>query len=314
MTGVLPFVVRRLLAAIPVLILVTAGTFWLCRYAPGDPVTVRTGGRASPEAVARVKHQLHLDEPIIVQYVRYMGDLLHGDLGVSQHHEGVPVADIIFPKLKISAEEDLSPLLLVFILGVPLGIYLARRRGHWDDPTITAAMLTISAIPVFISIPALQVLLAVKLKLVPTGGWHGLFSKTVILPSIVLTYAGVVGIARLMRISLLQVMGDDYVRTARAKGLSERTVVYRHVLRNAMLPLITAVLYSLFGIAFGDFFTELLLGIPGIGAESFTSIGSRDYDEIMAITIIGAVVFILANLTLDIVYTFVDPRITLETS
>jgi len=311
MSGVLPFVVRRLLAAIPVLIAVTAATFFLGRFAPGDPITIRTQGRATPETVARIKHELHLDENPVLQYVRYMGGLLHGDLGTSYRHPGIKISDLIFPKMRVSLEENIYPFILTFALGLPLGVYLALRRGTWQDPTITAFLLLLSAIPVVILIPLLQYLFGIKLNWLPVAGWHGLFAKTVILPTIVLTLPGLAGIARLTRISMLQVLSEDYVRTARAKGLTERIVIYRHMLRNALLPVVTAIITSLFFLFVGSFFVELLFGIPGIGNETISAIGSRDYDEFMALTIFGAVAFIVANIVVDIVYSLIDPRIRL---
>jgi ABC-type dipeptide/oligopeptide/nickel transport system permease component len=312
MTGVVPFLVRRLLAAIPVVLIVTAGTFWLGRYAPGDPVTVRTGGRATPEAVARIKHLLHLDDPVPVQYVRYMGGLLHGDLGESIRRPNVKVGDVLFPKMWISIQENIYPFILTFGIGMPIGVYLALRRGHWQDPSLTAFLLLLSAIPVVLIIPVLQVVFAAKLKWLPVSGWHGLFDAAVILPTITLTVPALAGIARLMRISMLQVLEEEFVRTARAKGLGERTVMYRHVLRNAMLPIVTGIITSLFFLFTGTFFVEFLFGIPGVGAEAISSIGSRDYDEFMAITLFSAIAFILANITLDIIYTVIDPRIRLD--
>src|SRR5579884_3716586 len=143
MTGVVPFVVRRLLAGLVVIIVVTAATFWLGRYAPGDPILVRTGGRASPAAIARIRHELHLDQPIAEQYARYMWNLLHGDLGESLRHPGVEISTLIFPKLKVSLEEDIYPFFLTLLLGLPLGIYLALKRGTWQDPAITALLLVL---------------------------------------------------------------------------------------------------------------------------------------------------------------------------
>lgn len=311
MSGVLPFIVRRLLAAIPVLIAVTAATFFLGRFAPGDPITIRTQGRATPEAIARIKHELHLDENPVEQYVRYIGGLLRGDLGTSYRHPGIKISDLIFPKMRVSLEENIYPFILTFALGLPLGIYLALRRGTWQDPAITAFLLLLSAIPVVILIPLLQYLFGIKLNWLPVAGWGGLLDKHVILPTIVLTMPGLAGIARLTRISMLQVLGEDYVRTARAKGLTERVVIYRHMLRNALLPVVTAIITSLFFLFVGSFFVELLFGIPGIGNETISAIGSRDYDEFMALTIFGAVAFIVANIVVDIIYSLIDPRIRL---
>jgi len=312
-TGVFPFIVRRLLAAIPVIFLVTVATFYLGRYAPGDPITARTQGKASPETVARLKHQLHLDDNVAVQYVRYMGEVLRGDFGTSQRHVNQSVSSIIFPKMWISLQENLYPFFLTFLIGMPIGIYLALRRGHWQDPAVTTVLLVLTAIPVVILIPTLQVLFAAKWKLLPVSGWHGIFSRNIVLPTVVLTVPGLAGIARLMRISMVQVMDDDFVRTARAKGLQDRIVIMRHIVRNALLPMTTAIVGSLFFLFAGSFFVETLFGIPGIGAESIATIGARDYDEIMAITIVSTVAFVIANMAVDIAYTFIDPRIRLIT-
>ena len=141
MNGVLPFVVRRLLAAIPVLLAVTAITFFLGRFAPGDPVTIRTGGHATPEAIANIKHQLHLDQNPVIQYIDYMGGLLHGDLGTSERHPGVKISTLIFPKMKVSLEENLYPFILVFLLGVPIGVYLALQ---WDPLESTCRHASLS--------------------------------------------------------------------------------------------------------------------------------------------------------------------------
>jgi len=190
-TGVFPFIVRRLLAAIPVVLLVTIATFWLGRCAPGDPITARTGGKASPETVARLKHQLHLDDNVAVQYVRYMSEVVHGDFGTSQRHVNQSVSSIIFPKMWISLQENIYPFFLTFLVGMPIGIYLALRRGHWQDPTVTTLLLVFAAIPVVILIPTLQVLFAAKWKLLPVAGWHGMFSRAIILPTVVLTVLGI---------------------------------------------------------------------------------------------------------------------------
>jgi peptide/nickel transport system permease protein len=308
-TGVLPFVVRRLLAAIPVLLIVSAATFFIARYAPGDPVTVRAGPRASDEQIERIKENLGLNDPVPVQYVRYMGRLLRGDLGESYAKPGFTVGEIIFPKMKVSLELNLYPFFLVYLLGIPIGIYMALRRGRWQDPALTVFLLVMAAIPVFVMIPAMQWLFSLKLGWLPVGGWDGLFSTRVIMPTIVLTLPGIAGIARLTRISVIQVLGEDFVRTARAKGLSEWTVINRHTLRNALLPLTNGVILGLFFLFSGTLFVETLFGIPGVGREALASIGSRDYDLFMALTMISATAFVLANMVLDIVYTIIDPRI-----
>jgi ABC-type dipeptide/oligopeptide/nickel transport system permease component len=312
MSGPIPFIIRRILVSIPVLLFVTAGTFFLGRFAPGDPITVRTGGHASPEQVQRIRQQLGLNDPIPVQYEHYMLALTHGDLGTSLRHPGVPISELIFPKLLVSTQLLILPTMLIFAVGIPVGVLAARKQGRWQDPAIIGSLIFIAAIPEIIIIPLLQVLFAVKLKWLPVGGWDGMFSPRIILPTLVLTVPALGGIANLMRNSLLQVMGEDWVRTARAKGLQERIVLMRHAARNAMLPIISGVVYAIVFIFSGDLFVETLFGIPGFAREAVQSIGSRDYDEFMAIVIIGAIALILANLILDIVYGIVDPRISLS--
>jgi peptide/nickel transport system permease protein len=311
LSGPIPFIIRRILVAIPVLFFVTAGTFFLGRYAPGDPIVVRTGGRASPEQVQRIRQTLGLNDPVPVQYLRYMANLAHGDLGTSLRHPGVKISELIFPKLLVSTQLLIIPTLLIFVIGLPLGIYTATKQGHWQDPVTIGSLVFIAAIPEILMIPLLQVLFAVKLKWLPVGGWDGIWSLRIILPTIVLTVPALGGIANLMRNSLLQVLGEDFVRTARAKGLGEGLVLIRHASRNAMLPIVSGVVYSIIFLFSGDLFVETLFGIPGFAREAISSVGSRDYDEFMAIVIIGAIALVLANLVLDIVYSLIDPRISL---
>jgi ABC-type dipeptide/oligopeptide/nickel transport system permease component len=209
----------------------------------------------------------------------------------------------------VSFQVNLVPFFLVYLLGIPIGMYMALRRGHWQDPALTVTLLSVYAIPVFVAVPAMQWLFSLKLGWLPVGGWDGIFSKRMIMPTIVLTIPGLAGIARLTRISIIQILGEDFIRTARAKGLPEFTVINRHTLRNALLPLTNGVVLGLIFLFSGTLFVELLFGIPGAGREAYTSIGSRDYDMFMALTMISATAFILANMLLDIVYTIIDPRI-----
>jgi peptide/nickel transport system permease protein len=186
---------------------------------------------------------------------------------------------------------------------------VAFKRGQWQDPTIVSILLMLASIPTVVMIPILVNLFSTRWHLVPTTGWHGIFSRTIILPVIVLTIGSFAGIARVVRISMLQVMGEDYIRTARAKGLRESTVIGTHMLRNSLLVIINGVITSLFFLFSGTLFVEIGFGIPGLGREAYDSIGSRDYDMFMALTMFSAIAFVLANLVLDILYTIIDPRI-----
>jgi len=211
-------------------------------------------------------------------------------------------------------------LLLTFGIGIPVGTWAALRRGTWLDPLSIGTFLVFASIPVVVTIPVLQWLFAVKLGLLPTSGWDardilgvklGIFSKEIILPVLILTLPGVAGIARYMRGQVLEVLDQDYVRTAQAKGLNSFDVVRRHVVRNALLPIATILGFELAGLFAGSIFIEQFLGIPGVGQYAYDSIGSRDYDSIMALVLIGSSAFIFANLLADVAYGFIDPRIRL---
>ena len=321
MQGLAGYVLRRLLWAPVILLAVSMVTFALGRLAPGDYLDVQAGPRANPETVERIRHELGLDDPVYVQYVRWLGDSLSGDLGQSVIYRGVDVEDVIFPRLWVTVQYNFLVLLLTFAIGIPVGTWAALKRGTLLDPLAIGTFLLFASVPVVVTIPILQWLLAVKFDLLPSGGWDvrefygielGILSERVILPVLVLALPSVAGLARYVRAQVLEVMDQDYVRTARAKGLAEFTVVSRYVVRNALLPIITLLGFELAGLLGGSIFLETLLGIPGIGAYAFESIGSRDYDSIMAIVMVGASAFILANLLVDIAYGFIDPRIRLR--
>lgn len=333
MRGLAAYVLRRLLLIPLILLAVSAVTFALGRFAPSDYVDVQAGDRATPETIARIKEERGLTDPVYVQYGRYLWHFMQGDFGVSTKYRGVAVEDVIFPRLWVTLQYNLIATLLVFAIGLPVGTWAALKRGTWLDPLAIGTFLVLASVPVVVSIPILQWLLAVKLDLLPSGGWEtrdlfggalrvdaintnfgevGFFSQQIILPVLILTLPGIAGVARYMRAQVLEVLDQDYVRTARAKGLEEFAVVSRHVARNALLPIATIMGFELAGLLSGSIFLETLLGIPGIGSFAFESITARDYDSIMAIVLIGAIAFMLANLLVDIAYGFIDPRIRLS--
>ncbi|MBI1885064.1 MAG: ABC transporter permease [Chloroflexi bacterium] len=210
---------------------------------------------------------------------------------------------------------------IIFGIGIPAGVWSALRRGTWLDPATIGVLLFFPSVPVVITVPVFQWLFALKLDWLPAGGWEvreyfgflevGLFSKRIILPILILSLPGIAGVARYMRAQVLEVLDQDFIRTARAKGLREFIVVTRHVVRNALLPIATIMGFALVGLLGGSIFVETLLGIPGIGSYAFEAVGSRDYDGIMALVIITAAAFIVANLLVDIAYGLIDPRIRL---
>ena len=322
------YVIRRVLWLPVILLIVSFFTFSIARFGPGDPVSVAAGQFRDPEVLARIRAERGLDGSIVEQYVRWLADVLRGDFGESFLQQGYSVSELIFPKMLISAQLGLMSLIIVFGLGIPLGLLTARLSGTWIDPFIISVLLFLRAIPVLVIIPPMLWLFAIKLDLLPVGGWDGLFDIWLIggviavpipdphlyIPLFTLSIGGFAGIARLVRITALEVQNEDYVRTARAKGLPEAMVQLRHVLPNSLLPIVTVIGFALIGIIEGAYFTEILLGIPGIGRFTFEAVVSRDYDVILAMTVIVAAVFIVINLLVELTYAFIDPRVRLGES
>jgi ABC-type dipeptide/oligopeptide/nickel transport system permease component len=323
MQGVAGYVIRRLLLVPVILVIVSMITFALGRYAPSDYVELQAGPRANPETVERIKEERGLNDPVYEQYARYAWNFLQGDFGQSTRYSAAGgVEDVVFPRLWVTVQYNVVVLVLSFAIGIPVGTWAALKRGTWQDPLAIGVFLTFASIPVVVSVPILQWILGVELGLLPTGGWKvnetidektgielGILSKEAILPIIVLTLPSVAGLARYMRTQVLDVLDQDYVRTARAKGLDEVVVVTRHVARNAVLPIATILGFDLAALIGGSVILEALLGIPGIGQFTFESINARDYDAIMAVVLLGSAVFMLVMLLVDVAYGLIDPRI-----
>jgi len=322
------YVIRRLAWLPFILLVVSFVTFSLARFGPGDPITVAAGQIRDPEVLEQVRAQRGLDGSIAEQYARWLRDAVQGDFGESFIQQGYSVSELIFPRMWVSAQLGFLALVIIFLVGVPLGLVAARLAGTWADPAIIGSLLFLQAIPVLVLIPPLLWLFALQLSIVPVGGWDGIFDiwwiagviaipipdPHLYLPLAAFTLPGFVGVARLVRVSALEVNTLDYVRTARAKGLSEATVQFRHVFPNSLLPLVTVFGLALSGIIEGALFVETLLGIPGIGRFLFEAVTSRDYDVIMATTVIFSAMFVLMNLLAEIVYGMVDPRVRLGAS
>lgn len=322
----LAYLIRRLLWA-PVIIF--AASFFiivLTRYGPSDPVTVAAGQRVDEETIERIKDERGLNDPIYEQYFTYMRKVVtNGDFGESYTiYRGRPVMEVLWPRMMVSLQPGLVALVIAFGVGIAVGLLAALKQGTWIDPSAIGSFLLFQSIPALVSVPFMVLILGTKLHLLPTSGWEGprvdfgpgddyalgIFSSYIIIPAIALSLPGIAGVARLVRATTLSIMGEDYVRAARAKGLSEFTVVTQHVARNAMLPLVTVIGLAMATLLEGAFFTEQILGIPGIGELSFRAVRSRDWDLITAIGIIGATTFIVAALVVDLIYPLVDPRVT----
>ncbi|MSQ41907.1 MAG: ABC transporter permease [Dehalococcoidia bacterium] len=318
--------IARRLAWLPLhLLLVTFFTFSIARFGPGDPVSVAAGQFRDPQVLERVRAERGLDGSLVEQYVRWVNRAVRGDFGQSFLQQGYSVGELIRGKILVSAQLGFISLLIVFGLGIPLGLLAARASGSWIDPLVISVLLFMQALPVLVVIPPLLWLFALRLDILPTGGWDGLVDiywirgvvavpipdPHLYLPLFVLSLPGFASIARLVRVTALEVLREDYVRTARAKGLSEYTVALKHVLPNSLLPIVTVIGFALTGILGGAFFTETLLGIPGIGRFTFEAVRSRDYDVILALTVIVSAAFVLVNLVAEIAYAFIDPRVRL---
>ncbi|TET94575.1 MAG: ABC transporter permease [Dehalococcoidia bacterium] len=320
MQGLAGYIIRRLLWAPAILLAVSLVTFALGRFGPGDPVQQLQGQYRDPEVRERVADELGYNDSFFVQYWHWLKGAVQGDFGETLEPRGFQVKDVIFPKLWVTFQYNVLALVIIFGVGIPAGIWAALRQGSWMDPFTIGVLLLFTSVPVLVSIPVLQWLFALKLGWLPSGGWEvreffgveiGVVNKRIILPLIVLTLAGFAGVARYTRAQVLEVLDQDFVRTARAKGLQEFTVVSRHIARNALLPLATMMGFALVGLLGGSIFLETLLGIPGIGRYAWEAVSAKDSNAIMAIVLLTSTAFIAANLLVDITYGFIDPRIRL---
>ena len=307
-----PYILRRLLWLPVILLVVSFVTFVMGRYGPGDPVQVLMGQHSNPEVVARIREQRGLNDNIFVQYGRYLGNVVRGDFGESYKYRGRTVAELLKAKMWVSAQLNLAALALSVGLGVPIGLFAALRQGSWWDTAAVATTLFWQSIPVFLTAPLLLIIFALELDVLPTHGFGGLFDARIILPAFAMGIPGVAILTRLTRASALEVISQDYVRTARAKGLPEMVVRYRHILRNALIPVVTSLGFALAGIAFTSFVVERFFGIPGVGNLLIEAIFARDFPVVNGVVLVGTTMFILANLLVDLLYPVLDPRIRLE--
>ena len=303
------YVIRRL-AWTPVLLLIVALiTFLLGTYGPGDPVEVLQGQYNNPEVVERIRQQRGLDRNVFVQYGVYIKNLVRGDLGESFKYRDRTVAELIGKRIWVSAQLGLAASIVALSLGIPLGVFTAMKQGTWIDVTTVSITLLFMSLPVFITAPLLLLTFGLWLGILPIQGWGGFFDPRIVMPALVLGVPGIAVITRLTRASTLEVLSQDYVRTARAKGLGEFLVRRRHILRNSLIPVVTVVGLSLATLVEGSFITEGYFGIPGIGSLAIEAFFSRDYPVITALVLIIAAAFVAANLIVDVGYRFLDPRI-----
>jgi ABC-type dipeptide/oligopeptide/nickel transport system permease component len=272
---------------------------------------VYSGQYRDEEAFDRVREQYGLDKPVHEQYWIWLkGVALDADFGPSFQYRDRDIPELLWPKIWVSMRVSFWAFLLTYLIGVPVGVFAATRQGKWTDPMSISVLLFFTSIPVFVMVPILVLVLAANLHLVPPGGFDGIFSKSIIIPTIALTLPALAGIARLSRTTTLTTLHEDYVRTARAKGLREGVVMRRHVARTSLVPVLTTVVgLSLVGLIEGAFFTETLLGIPGIGSFMVESVAAQDYNVVMTFVLLTTVVFVTMNLLVDVLLVIIDPRI-----
>ena len=302
------YIIKRILMGVLSVFIVATLTFFLMNLVPGGPFVAEISiSKAAQEALAQ---KYGLDKPIIEQYVNYMSDFIKGDMGPSLRQRGREVSDIIFSKFPVSAGLAGIAVAVSLIIGIPLGCISAYNRGKfWDNFIIVLATCGI-AIPSFISSVLLLYTFGSKLNILPTVGLNS--AAAYIMPVTAMSIYPTAYITRLMRSSLLDVMGQDYIRTARAKGLSNFKVIFKHALRNAILPVVTYVGPMLAGLMTGSFVVEKIFSIPGLGRDFVSAIVQRDYTMIMGTTIVLATLIIAANVVVDILYKIIDPRIKLK--
>ncbi len=304
----LRYIIKRILMGIVTAFLVATLTFFIMNLVPGGPFLSEKA--VTPQAQAAMEAKYGLDKPLFVQYLTYMGGLLHGDMGLSLKKRGFTVNDIIGNKFPVSARLGGLAVLTAVIIGVPLGALAAYKRGKALDNVIIVFSTAGIAIPSFLTSTLLMYFLSVKLKLLPSLGLDT--PASYIMPVAALALYPTCYIARLMRSSMLDVTGQDYMRTARAKGVSPFRAVFKHALRNAILPVVTYLGPLLAYLMTGSFIIEKIFTIPGLGHEFVSAIPSRDYPLIMGTTIFLACFIILMNVLVDIAYAFIDPRIKLK--
>jgi ABC-type dipeptide/oligopeptide/nickel transport system permease component len=301
------YVIQRILLAIPTVLLIFTVVFLMGYFAPSDPVTIMLNEKGTPENIARLKRQYGLDLPLWQQYVNYLGKVLNGSLGESYAYPGQTVGAMIAQGLPRSAAIAVFAILLTTVIAVPFGIVAALWRNTWIDRVATLVVITGNSVPHFVMAFACMYVISYKLQLLPVAGW-GTWRHAV-LPVLILGARPAAFIMRLTRSSMLEVLNQDYIRTARAKGLAEMVVVAQHALKNALIPVITALATTFGALLTGSFFIEQIFAIPGIGRMSVTSINLRDYPAIQGVTILIATVFVTVNLLVDVLYCMIDPRI-----
>ncbi len=302
------YVMKRLAEALFVIWVIASLTFFLLRVIPGGPFD--TEKALPPEVIANIAAKYNLDAPLHHQYADYMLGLLKGDLGESYKFLGRNVSQIVAESLPVSLQLGTYSLLLAFLIGIPAGLFAASRHNTWADNAAMIFAIVGLALPSFLIAPILIIIFAFKLNWFEVALWLG--PEYYVLPVIVLGTGPAAIIARLTRSSVLEVIRSDYIRTAKAKGLSHQVILYKHVLKNSLIPVLTFSGPLVAGVLSGAFVVEQIFAIPGMGRHMVQSVTNRDYPLILGTTLVFSIMLVLANLLVDILYAYFDPRIKLS--
>ena len=310
----LVYIARRLVATLPVMGTVAIVVFAILRLATGDPAAIIAGDSATSEQLQHIRAQMGLDKPIYVQFLLWLVQLLRGDLGVSLI-SGVPVSGMIADRIGPTVALGTAIIVFSVIVAIPLGVMAAWRQGTLLDRSVTAFSVFGFSVPVFVNGYLLILLFSIALGWLPVQGYRPLgagfwpFFERLILPTLALSTAYIALITRITRTSVLEVMGEDYIRTARAKGVKESTVLIRHALRNAAVPIVTIIGVGIATLISGVVVTESVFNLPGLGRLVVEAVLARDYPVIQGLIMFFSFVYILINLLVDVLYTVFDPRI-----
>ncbi|MGH6718995.1 MAG: oligopeptide ABC transporter permease OppB [Alphaproteobacteria bacterium] len=303
----LVYALRRLVSAVPTLFLLIVVAFFMMRIAPGGPFDrERVVGR---EIKANLERVYHLDEPLWRQFARYLGGLLHGDFGPSFKYKDFSVTELIWQGFPVSLQLGGAAIVLASVLGVALGTLAALNQNSRLDVVVMSGAMTGIAVPNFVMAPLLTLVLGVYLRWLPVGGWGDGGLRHAALPVLALALPQVAYVARLARGSMIEVLGSNYIRTARAKGLPERLTVVRHALKGALLPVVSFLGPATAAIITGSVVIEQIFGIPGIGRYFVQSALNRDYTMVMGVVIFYGTLIILVNLVVDLIYGVLDPKV-----
>jgi peptide/nickel transport system permease protein len=313
-TTMLLYILRRLAIAIPTLFLVSVMVFGLLKLLPGDPVIALAGEERDPAVIEYLRQKYSLDQPIYVQYGKWLGGVVQGDFGLSVRTR-LPIGEMIVERLPVTIQLSVMAIIIAIAIGIPAGVIAALKRGTPVDYGVSILGLTGLSVPSFWLGIMLILVFAVRLGWLPSGGYVGFFQspwenlRYTLMPSLVLGTAAAAIVMRHTRSSMLLVLKQDYVRTARAKGLKERIVVVRHVLRNGLIPVVTVSTLHFGELLSGAVLTEQVFGIPGFGKMVVDGVFGRDYAVVQAVVLCSAAMFLFMNLVADVAYVILSPRL-----